>query len=275
MRAVSINGRLVSEESAHIAWNDRGLLYGDGLFETMRVEDSCAAHVDRHLQRLASSSDFLEIPIPRRSSLVAWIDDLLAFHDIRSGALRITVTRGTGVGLASAPEGEAAVLMNMREQEIARVGECEDVGIARIFFHPPAIGRRIKTLNYLPAIVAQRELAVRGFREGIVLSEDGEMMEGTVSNLFAVVDGVVITPPVSCGILPGITRALVLEAALRCGINAQEMTVPMSALPQVSEMFYTNSVRGLVPIRAVETIWQARSHVVSDRLARELEDQPG
>jgi len=275
MRAVSINGRLVSEASAHIAWNDRGLLYGDGLFETMRVKDSCAAHVDRHLQRLVSSSDFLEISIPHRSSLVAWINDLLAFHDIRSGALRVTVTRGTGVGLTSDPEEEVTVLMSMREQESTRVGEREDVGIARILFHPPAIGRRIKTLNYLPAIIAQRELAVRGFREGIVLSEDGEMMEGTVSNLFAVVDGVVTTPPVSRGILPGITRALVLEAASRCGIDAQEMTLPMSALSQVSEMFYTNSVRGLVPIRAVETTWQARSHVVSDRLARELEDQSG
>jgi branched-subunit amino acid aminotransferase/4-amino-4-deoxychorismate lyase len=136
-----------------------------------------------------------------------------------------------------------------------------------------------KSANYLPCVLARRELDSRGQIEGLVLSIDGELVSGTVSNLFLVRDGVLYTPRLSSGCLPGVTRAAVLELSSRLGISAHEERLEPSALVDVDEVFFTNLVMTLLPVRAIEDrllaaapgpITKRLQHALADLIDQEL-----
>jgi len=271
---VSINGAITCATDAFIPWNDRGLLYGDGLFETLRVDGGVPRNLDLHLSRLYDSAAFLEISLPSERIVRTWVDHLVNNGSNPAFALRITVTRGAGGTVSGGASHDSMVLMHTRPVLPLTAMQSEDVGVAHALFAPPSLARRIKSLSYLPAVVAQRQLSRAGYREGFLLSRDGHLMEGTVSNVFVVRDGVLMTPSLQTGILPGITRRLVIESAVSNGMAVTEAAVRTTDLVRVTEVFYTNSVRGIVGVSSIDGLWRESERVVTETLQRSLWIEP-
>lgn len=276
MNLVSVNGVVMPAEAATVPWNDRAFQLGDGLFETMKVTGGNATFLDLHLDRLYASAQFLEIHLPGRETLEGWIRTLLRESTIDESALRLTVSRGIGGELSGIGVDSATVLINTRPLPTPPAGFAEEVAIARTTFVPPTIGRRLKGHGYQGAVLAQRALFVAGLREGIVLSSDGELMEGTVSNLFGVLGGAVRTASLDRGVLPGITRKRVLRAAEVVGVEVIEEPIRMAELRLTSELFYTNALRGITSITRIRNgIWESMSSLVADALRAQVALESG
>jgi branched-chain amino acid aminotransferase len=252
--ALWIDGRPQAVDGAHVSAFDRGLLLADGVFETMRVHRATAFRLDRHLARLHGALGALEIPAP--PAIHRWIDAALAATRPADAAIRLTVTRGAGAGVAPpspAPSPTVVLAVQPLPSFPARV---YDEGLAAIV----ASGRRnqramtngLKTLAYGDAVAAMIEARRAGADDALFLDTDDHCAEATASNLFAFVDGTLVTPPVACGALPGITREVVFELALRMGVPAAERPLALPELQGASEALLTSSLRGLAPLVRVD-----------------------
>jgi len=252
MSWVWLNGRLVEEEAARIGVHDRGFTLGDGLFETMRAYNGRAFRLRAHLDRLAAAAARIGIPLP--TDLEGAIRGTLTANDLDDAAVRVTVSRGPGVGVTPPESVVPTVVVSAApyrpDEQWYEHGVRAVVASGRLNEHAPAAG--LKRLGYLDAIVALAEARAAGVEEVILLDTAGHLAEGAVSNLFLVLDGALHTPPLSCGVLPGITRATVLELARASGIETLERPLPPDALARASEAFLTNSLRELVPLVAVD-----------------------
>ncbi len=251
---IYLNGILSPADQAALSPFDRGFLFGDGLFDTIRVYRGRAHLLRRHLRRLISGLDFLDIAHPSEDEFADAVRRTIVANDIWSGALRLTVTRGVG-GAMGEPELAEGPTVLITSRALAPEGTYEDgeqVITLGIRHTEPQLGRRLKSLNYLPAVYAARELAAAGVREGLLLSSDGTVAEGTVSNVFCVVQGRLLTPPPALGILPGVTRERVIELAENEGLEVRQEMFDHEMLVHAEECFYTNSVREVVPVVRVD-----------------------
>jgi branched-chain amino acid aminotransferase len=246
-----MNGVRLSADGPHVSARDRGLTLADGLFETMRVRHGCVFRLDRHLDRLQRGLDRLAIAVPHQ--LRDWV--LAAIEPADDAAVRLTVTRGAGAaGVAPPVDLRPTVIVAINAMpEFPR--SVYESGLAAIV----ASGRRnersmtagLKTLQYTDAIAAYLEARHAGVDEALFLDTEGHWSEATSSNLF-VWNGLTLqTPPVSCGALPGITRATVLEIAGELGIPTAERALLPVDLNRSGEAFLTSSLRGIAPLVAV------------------------
>lgn len=251
-RFVWIDGRLCAAREATVPFLDRGAHDGEGLFETLRVYDGRPFAWDRHLERLVVSAAELGFPVaPSPSLLERALGEVLEANRLREAAARITVTRGTpgrrptqaGVWVEAEPI-EARLWRGTR----ARAAR---VVFSRPLFEPGSIGRH-KTVSRLAYHLAREEARAARADEALLVSTSGELLEGAVSNVFAVFAGRVVTPPLALGILPGITRAIVLELCASFGLPAAEARVRADALAEADELFLTNSVQEIVPVRDLD-----------------------
>ena len=263
---VWVNGERLSDHRRSVSARDRGFTLGDGVFETMRL---CRGHVFRHAQhrhRLRHGLSILSIQEP--AQLDAWI--ACAVHDSRplqsqtrpdqgragdegtAAALRVTVTRGVGpAGLAPPPQAHPTVVVS-----VAPLPLVAPTVYARGLTAQVARGRRnersmtagIKTTAYADAVIALLEAERDGADEAIFLDTQDRVSEATASNLFVVSGRRLLTPPRSCGALPGITREVVMELAGRAGLSAVEEAFDLRTLLSGEEAFLTSSLRGLVPL---------------------------
>ncbi|MCW2240451.1 aminotransferase class IV [Azospirillum canadense] len=244
---VWLNGRLLPAEEARIDPADRGFTLGDGLFETIRVTGGRARHLDRHLARLQASAAVLELPVPYPDDTLAGaVTALIAARDVAEGVARLTLTRGTGArGVLPPADPHPTVLITLAPPG-PPAGPVEAViaQATRRNEHSPL--SRLKTLNYLDAILARREAARRGAGEALLLNTAGRLAEASIATLFIVRDGRLLTPPVSEGALPGIRRALILERH-----RAEERPITPDDLWAAKEAFLSNSL-GLRPLLAVD-----------------------
>lgn len=247
---VWLNGRLTSIDKAAISPLDRGFLYGDGLFETMRSYDGTIHLLRRHLERLADSASRIDLTLPTSDELRDILYALLNGNPgPRSGSRRIRLTVSRGVDLAGPPT------IFARQSPIAEPTEsptAAELVVLERLREIPEIYPRLKSLNYLPEIHSRDELISRGFSEGILLSPEGYVAEGTISSIFSVVDGDLLTPPIDLGILPGITRRRIMELAEALGYSVRERRFTLDELKRGDECFYANSVRELVPVGKVD-----------------------
>lgn len=255
---VDIDGQLCPAHDAKISVFDRGFLYGDSAFEVMRTYGKRPHHGRAHLTRLLRSCELLRIrlsvPI---EEIEARITRAIAESHLDECYLRIVVTRGTGpLGLDVNPQAKASVLvfavpLSLPDAAVYRDGV--SAGLVRVLRPSdggPALGA--KASNYLASLLALDDTRRRGLQEAILLGERGEVLEGATSNVFAVRDGALATPPLSAGILEGITRRAVIELASEIGITCQERELFPSDLESADEVFLTSSVRELVPVVVVE-----------------------
>ena len=250
-----LDGHLVEPEQARIDPRDRGFLLGDGLFETMRAERGRVPFLDRHLDRLEASAAILGIPLPQpRAALAAACLEVLQANGLTNciAAVRLTLSRGPGPrGLAPPPEPEPTLLIT-----VAAIAEGPPAPARAVISsirrneHSPL--SRIKSLNYLDAVLALREARERGADDAILCNTAGRLACASAANLFLVRDGVLLTPSLGEGVLPGITRGLILELASELGSSAEENAIPPSALERAEEVFLTSSLIGVRPLVAAD-----------------------
>ena len=249
-RIVYLDGRFVPAESAALSPLDRGFLYGDGLFETMRAYQGRVFRLDAHLQRMAASAAALRLPLPLDAAAVREIaGELLRRSGLSDAALRLTITRGPGDGVDLPPDPAATVLMVARR--LARDSGLDspaDIITLSDAAPAPALARH-KTLCYLPYLLARAQARAAGAHDAFLLNAAGLVTEATTSNVFVVRGGRLITPPVECGLLPGITRGVVLGLAQEAGLEGEEAEIAPDDVRTADECFLTNSVAEITPVR--------------------------
>lgn len=251
---VYLNGSLVPRSEALISVDDHGFLYGYGLFETMRAYNGKIFLLDRHLTRLQSSArairldaSFADIDLAK-----ACIDTLKA-NGLREARLRLTVTRGKADSFASPViTCKPTVLVTARSysampEEIYNKGY--RVGISSFGRYSQSILSGHKSTNFLNNILAKMEAEASGLDESLLLNENGCFTEGSISNIFFISsDSSLVTPSLQSGILPGITRMVVMELAGSNGISITEKDVKSGELINFKEAFLTNSVMEIMPL---------------------------
>lgn len=251
-RALWLNGELVRGEAAKLSLFDRGARDGEGLLETIRVVAGQPLHWDRHLERLVISAAELGFPVPPAPArLRHGLERLLAEEGLSDAVARITVTRGipggrptrTGSWIEAAP-------LAARLWAGTRRGDARAI-VSRRPFAPGPLGPH-KTTSRLAYHLAREEARVAGADEALLAAADGELLEGAASSVFVVRAGEVVTPPLASGILPGITRRVVLERCRALGIAAREARLMRADLAAADEVFLTNAAQWVVPLESVD-----------------------
>jgi aminodeoxychorismate lyase len=252
-----LNDRIVPEEEALVSVFDRGFTYGDGLFETLRAYRGVPFRLDAHLDRMARTASELRLRLPRSPDRIRQdIANVLERNRLEDAVVRMQATRGRGGrGPMIPPDAEptwvvaAWELPADLESRRARGARLSKVGLRRL---DPATLPSGKLANYLNAVLAVAEAADRNCDDGLMLTPGGVLAECGVANLFFVRDGVVSTPSLELGILPGITRAAVLDLAGERGLPTREVSDPPQVLDTSTEVFVTNSLVGIWPVSSID-----------------------
>ncbi len=259
MAVVYLNGRYVQAERAKVSAFDRGFSYGDGLFETIRAYTGWVFELERHLARLKKGAD--QIGIPFEGDVGEWrqvMGELLRRNRLQAAdaSLRLTVTRGPDVlGSLLPPDASLSPTLLLVTRPLdAGIAERQQVGIGTVAVHwgSPFNPLQIKSLDYLYNILAMAQAHREGAQEALFVDRDGTIVEGTTSNVFSVSKGMLTTPPESSGLLPGITREVVIELAKKEGLILREAPLPLQDLLASEEAFLTGSLKEIMPLITVD-----------------------
>jgi branched-chain amino acid aminotransferase len=214
MTVLWLNDGLVPADRARIDPADRGLTLGDGLFETMRVAGGRIAHLGRHLDRLRQGADLLMFPAPDLDTIEDALRQVVWHNALAEGALRLTLTRGIGPRGLLPPAGPLPTLLIVPHPPSPDPGPVRLVVSTRVRRDAQAVLSRVKSLNYLPNILARLEAEQQGAGDALLLNAAGQVAESTVSTVLVHRRGRLVTPPVGDGALPGIARAVLLAAGM-------------------------------------------------------------
>lgn len=267
-----VNGRFVASANARISIFDRGLMYGDGLFETLRSYRGRIFALQDHLARLRNSAQTLEIPLPA----VDWeavAREMLRRNDLdqNDAWVRVAVTRGIGGrGLAPTPGSQPSVIMTCGRLDPTTASR-QRHGVSAVtlpFGRNPYLAGH-KTANYLDGVFGKQIATRANAYEGLFRGSRGDITEGAVSNIFWVVDGVPHTPPLP-GLLPGVTRAHIMAIAAADGVLVKQQRLPTRALVEATEAFLTSSLAEVLPLTHVDgqAIGIGKPGAVTRRLQR-------
>jgi branched-chain amino acid aminotransferase len=245
---VSVNGRLTEPRDATVSALDAGFLLGDGLFESLRACDGAPYLLDRHLARLLCAAAELEFEnVPSRDYLAAQVRRTLERAALADAYVRVTLTRGSGATALAPPSGPPTLVI-----AALPASSRADSGIQATLLGPPSeLGAKAKSTSRQQAVLARRLVQKRGAGEGLYVSAEGHVLEGVSSNVFAVRDDRLLTPPAEhC--LPGITRARLLELAADDGLSTLQAPLEIDVLMGADEAFVTNAVQGVRSLRAID-----------------------
>jgi len=251
---IYINGKFYDKPDAKISVYDHGLLYGDGVFEGLRIYSGKVFKLKEHVARLFESALAIKLEIPMTQAAVAEAIQLtVATNKKIDGYCRPLVTRGAGyLGLDPRKCTDPQVIIivddiTMYPAELYENG-MEIATVATIRNHPNALNPRIKSLNYLNNILAKIEGQMAGCLESLMLNHKGEVAECSGDNIFLMKDGVVRTPPIEAGILEGITRNTVLELGRAAKIPVAEIPLTRHDVYTADECFLTGSAAEIIPV---------------------------
>ncbi|MDP2215392.1 aminotransferase class IV [Phenylobacterium sp.] len=235
-----------------VALDDRGLLLGDGLFETLRVVDGAPVDWTAHRDRLALGCAALGLPAPDEPVVWAAAQSALADAGLQSGlaALRITWTAGSGGRGLDRPDPCAPVLFATASPAPPPVGPARLI-TAQTRRNAGSLASRHKTLSYLDNVMARREARSAGADEAVMLNTEGHVACAAAANLFWIAEGRLWTPALDCGVLAGVTRAQVLARAAQAGLEVVETACGPDSLQRAEAVFLTNS---LIGVRAVASL---------------------
>lgn len=249
---VWVNGQRMDAATAHVSALDRGFLLADGLFETVRIYGGHPFLLDRHLRRLEDSAEALGFPGAKAvAGLLSASLAEAANEGVREAVLRVTLTRGPGFGVQLPRDPQPTVVIVIRSLADTSVPAHAD-GVSGVLVSgrrnelSPSAGH--KTLSVTDAVLALDEARTRGAQEAILLDTRGRVSEASYSNIFMVRNGVLTTPSLACGPLPGITRAVVLELAGDVAGGVEEREIWPEELLVADELFATSAVRGIVSV---------------------------
>jgi len=255
---IYLDGKLVEKEQAQISVYDHGLLYGDGVFEGIRVYSGRVFRQQDHIDRLYESARAIRLNIPLTpEQMLQAIQETVTANKLVDGYIRLVVTRGAGsLGLDIRRTSHPMVIIiadtiSLYPEEMYEKG-MEIVTASTIRNHPGALSPRIKSLNYLNNILAKIEGTDAGCAEALMLNHLGQVAECTGDNIFIVKHGVLKTPPTDAGILEGVTRNVVLELAMAAGIEVKEMALIRHDLYVAEECFLTGTAAEVIPVTKLD-----------------------
>lgn len=253
-----IDGRKIETERALVSVLDRGFLYGDSVFETLRTYGGKPFALDEHLQRLAQSAAQVFITLPlSRTSLRNHLLQAIAQSSFSECYVRVMVTRGQST-LGLDPRGAVEpLLVLILAPLVAPPAEDYQQGISAVTFECARPADRTsasgaKVGNYLVAILGQKKATDAGAKEALIMTSEGEVLEGATSNLFWLDHGVLKTVPVEAGILAGITRAHILAAAHRLSWPTQECVPKLADLLSADAVFISSSIREILSVIRID-----------------------
>lgn len=251
---IYINNRLIPGSEAKVSVFDRGFLYGDGVFETLRAYNGIIFHCDDHLDRLFKSAGGISLIIPfTKDYLKEALHRTLKENNLKNAYLRLTITRGESEpGLDIEQPVNPTVIIIPREFN----GYPESIYLTGI--HAAVVNTRrtpasslnpaIKSINFLNNIMARAEAKALAASEGIMLSTEGYVAEGTASNIFVVKDHIIKTPSLETGILNGVTRSVVITLAREIQLTVIEEPFYPDELYNADECFITNTTYEIMPV---------------------------
>jgi branched-chain amino acid aminotransferase len=258
-RQIYISGKYVPQEDAKVSVFDHGLLYGDGIFEGIRVYGGKVFRLREHIRRLYESAKaiWLEIPMSQ-DQMCAAVNEAVRINEIDDGYVRLVITRGAGtLGIDPNRCSNPQVIIiadaiSLYPKELYEKGlEIVTVSVQRV--HPAALNPRIKSLNYLNNILAKIEGLQAGCIEALMLNHKGEVAECTGDNIFLVRRGALWTPPLEASILEGITRNAVIEIARDAGIEVREAPFTKHDVYVADECFLTGTAAEIIPVVKVDS----------------------
>ena len=253
---LSLNGRIVPRERALISVDDRGFQFGDGIFETLRAYHGRPFHLREHWRRLLFHARKLRLRVPfTLPALERVIAALVRRNGLPEATIKIIVTRGVGRGTAFDGRWTPTWLVTVKPLEIPAPAVYRDGVAVRI----PAWRQNVhgllshyKTLNYLERVFTREQTRALGLYESIFLNTEGEVAEGTYTNVFLVKRGRIITPHLGASVLPGVTRQVVLRLCRKARIPITERRVMPHDLRTADEVFLTNSLIEVLPIVQID-----------------------
>jgi aminodeoxychorismate lyase len=271
---VFLNGKFVPEDKAAVSVFDRGFLYGDGLFETIRVFNGKPFRWQQHWERLRHGADFLKIKLPLTSDkLQALADKLIAKNKMPDALLRITLSRGIGTpGYSPGNAKKPTLVMSLRPApKISR--ETPRWNLIVSSFRLPASEplARFKTANKLSQVMARAEADAARANEALLLNTNHFVIEGASSNLFWVRHKAIYTPPLAAGILSGVTRAAVFEISSRLKIPILEKNIRLKELIQTDGVFLSLTSLGIVEAQSLNAK-KIRKSPITAQISRSYTD---
>jgi branched-chain amino acid aminotransferase len=276
---VWLDGEWLERDSAAVSVFDHGLLYGDGVFEGIRVYGGVAFRLQEHLERLYDSAQaiWLTIPMPIEE-MTALTEEAVRRSGLDDAYIRHIITRGVGdLGLdpRKCPAPTVIIIVDGIRLWPAEVYErgLRVVTAGTPIPHRESLSPRVKSLNYLPHILAKIEGIHAGADEVLMLDSSGSVAEGSGQNLFVVKKGILRTPPASAGILKGVTRDVVLELAREAGLPAEEVPLNRYDVYTADEAFFSGTAAEIVYIREVDgrVIGTGNAGAVTQDLARRFQ----
>ncbi|REK62922.1 MAG: branched-chain-amino-acid transaminase [Cohnella sp.] len=255
---IYLNGQFVTKEDAKVSVYDHGFLYGDGIFEGIRIYDGNIFRCKEHLDRLYDSakSIMLEIPLSYAEMQEALIETVRK-NDMRNGYIRLVVSRGPGnLGLDPLRCPKAWVIIIVEQlsiypEEAYREG-LRSVSVSPRRNLPDALNPKIKSLNYLNNILVKIQSNLAGVGEAIMLNSQGYVAEGSSDNIFIVKRGTVYTPPCYVGALEGITRGAIMELCGKLGYPLKEEPFTLHDVYTADEVFFTGTAAEVIAVREVD-----------------------
>jgi branched-chain amino acid aminotransferase len=271
----SVDGNIVPGAEARVSVLDNGFTFGDSVYETLRTVDRRPLRLAPHLVRLRQSAERLGIALPvGDAELTARLRALIERAGHRDSYIRFIVSRGVGDISYNFErvKGPTVVIVVKPFEGYPPAYHAEGVALAVVSVrrnHRLALDPAIKSCNLLNNILAMREAQAKGALEAVLLNQDGEVAECAGSNIFAVRGGRVVTPPLSAGILPGVTRDIVLELAAGGRFDVREETLTVDALMSADEVFISSSLKDVMPVRRIDgkTIGAGRPGSITQAIA--------
>jgi branched-chain amino acid aminotransferase len=253
-----LDNKLVDEADARISVFDHGLLYGDGVFEGIRVYSSRVFELDAHIKRLYESARAIRLEIPMgKDELIKAVEKTVEANGVIDGYIRLVITRGSGtLGLNpfTCETGKIFIIadnIQLYPEELYEKG-MKVISATTVRNHPLAIPPQVKSLNYLNNILAKIEALDVNVPEAIMYNHEGYVAEATGDNVFIVKDGIIYTPPVEAGALSGITRGIVIRLAGEAKLKVVEKNLTRFDLYVCDEFFLTGTAAEVIGVVEID-----------------------
>ncbi len=256
-KSIFLNGKIIPDTEGSVSTGDRGFLYGDGIYETLRSYNGKSFKLAEHLERMRHSAKQLRIAFDYTNEDIGeWVNELIEKNRSQDAYIRITLSRGTGGNRLQMDDNiDPTILIQVKpytpydkklyaEGMYLVISSCRRSTSNPIYCH--------KSTNLLTSILLKEEANKKSAHDEIILNTDGYVAECIVSNIFMVSGGSVITPSLDTNILPGITRKTVLDICKESGIPTAEKLFKIEALLNADEVFITNSLMEIMPVSRVE-----------------------
>jgi len=269
-----LDGKLVDEADAKVSVFDHGLLYGDGVFEGIRVYEGRVFELEAHVRRLYESARVIRLEIPLdKGELATAMKKTVEANGLTDGYIRLVVTRGVGTLGLNPFVCKKSGLIIIADKIQPYAAELYETGIKVISAttvrnHPLALPPQLKSLNYLNNIIARIEAVDSGAAEAVMYNHEGYVAEATVENVFIVREGVIYTPPVAAGALEGITRNLIIRLAKEENLELVEKNLTRCDLYTCNEFFLTGTAAEVIGIVEIDgrTVGDGKPGPITKRL---------